>query len=206
MCIKFFSSNFSASVKSVKSEKEQPITTSVLETSVTQLPKGPSRHMIYAQHFPLPRDAFHECNQRGIVLYGFGKGRDDAKHFVKKISKETLKLFSKKNCIDASSGDLGKFKKKKEKDGSDSLTSTVNTNVDQVFEGIFMRFQKLSYFDQHAVTSQCTETVLELINSFTSNNSTYLPLVDNISFLFDLMEYSLNIYGLLEFAVKVCTV
>ncbi|XP_069105326.1 mediator of RNA polymerase II transcription subunit 12-like protein isoform X3 [Argopecten irradians] len=195
-----------ASVKSVKSEKDQPIpsvgghTHGGMET--IQQPKGPSRHMIYAQHFPIPKDAVHECNQRGIVMYGVGKARDDARHYVKKISKETLKLFSKKNCVDTGSGDLGKVKKRKEKEPGDASLAGVVTNFDQIFEGIFGKYQKLSYFDQHAVTAQCTDAVCEQINSFTMGNSSYLPLVDNISYLFDLMEYSLNIYGLLEFSVK----
>jgi hypothetical protein len=50
------------------------------------------------------------------VLYGVGKARDEARHIVKKVTKETVKLFSKKNCIDVGSGDLGKNKKKKDKE------------------------------------------------------------------------------------------
>jgi hypothetical protein len=44
------------------------------------------------------------------VLYGVGKARDEARHIVKKVTKETVKLFSKKNCIDVGSGDLGNNK------------------------------------------------------------------------------------------------
>lgn len=103
----------SASVKSIKSEKDQPLG-SVGDFSTTQgvvsQPKGPSRHMVYATHFPIPQDdcSSHEINQRMIVLYGVGKARDEARHMFKKISKEIVKLFSKRNCIDVTSGDLGK--------------------------------------------------------------------------------------------------
>ena len=102
-------------MKSVKSEKE---TIPVPNQEPVQPPKGPSRHMLYAQHFPIPQDEMssHECNQRMTVLYGVGKARDEARHIVKKVTKETVKLFSKKNCIDVGSGDLGKNKKKKDKE------------------------------------------------------------------------------------------
>lgn len=61
-----FSFNFSilyffaaASVKSVMSEKEthHPMSNML---NMEQQPKGPSRHMLYAQHFPIPyEDSVH---------------------------------------------------------------------------------------------------------------------------------------------------
>lgn len=62
----------------------------------------------------------HECNQRMVVLYGVGKAREEARHSLKKTSKEIVKLFSKRNCIDVLSGDLGRVKKKKEKEAKDA--------------------------------------------------------------------------------------
>ena len=38
----------------------------------------PSRHLLYTTHFPLPQDetcSQHDCNQRHVLLYGFGKVR-----------------------------------------------------------------------------------------------------------------------------------
>ncbi|XP_067668814.1 mediator of RNA polymerase II transcription subunit 12-like protein [Haliotis asinina] len=188
-----------ASVKSVKSEKDHTLQHSDALPTVTA-PKGPSRHMLFATHFPIPQDEYsnHECNQRLIVLYGVGKPRDEARHVLKKISKEVVKLYSKRNCIDVSSGDLGKVKKKKEKEGEATAAASVSVVLPN-YEGIFQKFQKLSYYDQHSVTEQCCAAVIEQINSFVSGSSSYLPLVDNISYLFDLMEYSLNINGLIEF-------
>ncbi|KAK0041422.1 mediator of RNA polymerase II transcription subunit 12-like protein isoform X3 [Biomphalaria pfeifferi] len=202
-----------ASVKSIKSEKEQPLG-SVGDFSTTPAapapPKGPSRHMVYATHFPIPQDdcSSHEINQRMIVLYGVGKARDEARHMFKKISKEIVKLFSKRNCIDVTSGDLGKVKKKKEKEAKEAETnatpSTLNTTVTSPnFDNLQQKFSKLSYFDQHQVTAQCTSAVLDQIKSFTAGNSSYLPLGDNISFLFDLMQSALNINGLLEFIIRI---
>ena len=65
----------------------------------------------------------HECNQRLIVLYGVGKGRDEARRCLKKTTKEIVRLFSKRNCIDVNSGDIGKVKKRKDKDGKDVITT-----------------------------------------------------------------------------------
>ena len=61
----------------------------------------------------------HEYNQRLIVLYGVGKAREEARHSLKKTTKEIVKLFSKRNCIDVTSGDVGKVKKKKDKEGKE---------------------------------------------------------------------------------------
>lgn len=282
-----------ASVKSIKSEKDQPLNSvgglgdfgnigSVQGPSYQpQQPKGPSRHMVYATHFPIPQDdcSVHEINQRMIVLYGVGKARDEARHMFKKISKEIVKLFSKRNCIDVTSGDLGKVKKKKEKEatkegatpgptggppslggmgstvpgagdpsstpnsgnstpvggtasgsaqnsttpqgaggagpgsvgtsavattplGNATAASTSTAVIAPNFDAMQQKFSKLSYFDQHQVTAQCTQAVLDQIKSFTAGNSSYLPLGDNISFLFDLMQSALNISGLLEFIIR----
>ena len=198
----YLSNCISASVKSTKSEKEQPIpSVGKPESLVQQMmeQKGPSRHMLYATHFPLPQDdsSSHECNQRLVVLFGVGKARENARHVLKKVGKEIVRLYSKKNCIDMSSGDLGKPKKKKDKDEMASVSLSGNLEV------LLSKFQKLSFYDQHVVTAQCAMAVLEQINNFTSGNSTYLPQVDNISYLFDLMEFSMNINHLLEFSVQV---
>lgn len=72
----------------------------------------------------------HECNQRMTTLYGVGKGRDEARHVLKKMSKEVMKLFSKKNSHDISDG--SKNKKKREKE----------TEIATNYEAIFNKFQK----------------------------------------------------------------
>ncbi|GIY30273.1 mediator of RNA polymerase II transcription subunit 12-like protein [Caerostris extrusa] len=65
-----------------------------------------ARHLLYTTHFPLPQGEtpFHDCNQRHILLFGVGKVRDEAKHILKKIVKELLKLFNKKTCMDIADG------------------------------------------------------------------------------------------------------
>lgn len=52
---------------------------------------------------------------------------------------------------------------------------------------------------------QVSRNVLEQITSFALGMSYHLPLVQHIQFIFDLMEYSLNISGLIDFAIQVWT-
>lgn len=53
------------------------------------------------------------------------------------------------------------------------------------------------------VCAQVSRNVLEQITSFALGMSYHLPLVQHIQFIFDLMEYSLNISGLIDFAIQV---
>lgn len=148
------------------------------------------RHLLYTTHFPLSQDdpfSQHDCNQRHVLLYGVGKVRDEARHTVKKMSKEICKLFSKKFSIDVAEG--GKVKK--------------HSRNEFNFEATTQKCQNLSYFDQHVVTWQCSVTVIEMLNSFATGNSNYLPVQEHVAFLFDLMELALNIYGLIDVCIQI---
>lgn len=147
------------------------------------------RHLLYTLHFPLQQDdsMTHECNQRHILLYGFGKARDEARHAVKKVTKEILRLFSRKTSMAINEG--GKVKKSLLKDGFN-------------FETTLARFQALPFFDQNAVTVTCANTCIEMLNSVATGAAPYLPLVESIAFLFDLMEMALNVHGMIEFIIN----
>ena len=147
------------------------------------------RHWQYVYHFPLPQDesSTHDCNQRNVLLYGVGRGRDDASRSVKKIHKDITKLFSKKFSIDVSDG--GKVKK--------------HNKGDVIFEQVVQRFQNLSYYDQHCVSQQCGQTMIEMLSAFANSNANYLPLPEYVSFLFDLTSLALNIQGILEWCLQI---
>lgn len=55
-----------------------------------------SRHRQYVTNFQLPQEDNyqHEANQRHILLYGVGRARDEARHVVKKVSKDLGELIS----------------------------------------------------------------------------------------------------------------
>ncbi|GAB6019774.1 hypothetical protein CHUAL_001322 [Chamberlinius hualienensis] len=181
------------SVGSDKGGEPTPLTvtpltsTNPISNDITSTYK-PSRHLIYTTHFPLPQDdsASHDCNQRHILLFGVSRARDDARHSVKKMIKEIMKIFSKKACMDTSEG--GKVKKQSKGEFN--------------FEAVVVRFQMLSYFDQHFVTHSCTSSILEMLNSFAIGSSNYLPVIEHISFLLDLMQIALNIHSLIDFCIQ----
>ncbi|KAF3838659.1 hypothetical protein F7725_010427 [Dissostichus mawsoni] len=161
-----------------------------LDPAFPQLYEQP-RHIQYATHFPIPQEesASHECNQRLVVLYGVGKQRDEARHTIKKITKDILKVLNRKSTAETG-GEEGQKRKRSKPEAFPTA------------EDIFAKFQHLSHFDQHQVTSQVSRNVLEQINSFALGMSYHLPLVQHIQFIFDLMEYSLNISGLIDFAIQ----
>lgn len=112
--------------------------------------------------------------------------RDEARHVVKKMTKEVCKLFGKKFSIDVAEG--GKVKK--------------HSRSEFNFESITQKFQNLCYFDQHVVTWQCATQVVDMLNTFVTGSS-YLPVQEHVAFLFDLMELALNIYGLIDICIQI---
>lgn len=174
-----------ASTSSEREDEGQSATGSGAENSRVAV----MRHLQYTTHFPIPQDetTTHECNQRHILLYGVGKARDEARHTVKKITKDILKLFSRKASMDISEG--GKVKKSATKDGFN-------------FESTLSRFQSLPFFDQNSVTVSCATTCIEMLSGLGMGTANYLPLVESIAFLFDLMEMALNVHGMIEFIIQ----
>jgi mediator of RNA polymerase II transcription subunit 12 len=132
-----------------------------------------------------------------------GKAREEARHSVKKISKEVCRLFHKKLAIDVQtegtgSGSGGTF-------GGSSKSRKHSSRIEFNFELTMQRFLSLSYFDRHAVASQAVSACLEMISGFTSgsgSSSAYLPVLEHLSFLFDLFEVSLSISGLIDLCLQ----
>ncbi|XP_039343228.1 mediator of RNA polymerase II transcription subunit 12-like protein isoform X2 [Mauremys reevesii] len=175
------------SINSEKSVKREKLRELIFPSSYDLL-----RHLQYATHFPIPLDesSSHECNQRMILLYGVGKERDEARHQLKKITKDILKILNKKSTTETGVGDEGQKARKNKQE------------VFPTLETVFTKLQQLSYFDQHQVTSQISSNVLEQITSFASGTSYHLPLAHHIQLIFDLMEPALNINGLIDFAIQ----
>nr|XP_016847545.1 PREDICTED: mediator of RNA polymerase II transcription subunit 12-like protein isoform X2 [Anolis carolinensis] len=175
------------SINSEKSMKREKVRDLIFPSNYNLL-----RHLQYATHFPIPLDesSNHECNQRMILLYGVGKEREEARHQLKKITKDILKILNKKSTTEMSAGDECQKVRKNKQEAFPTL------------ETVFTKLQQLSYFDQHQVTYQISNNVLEQITSFASGTSYHLPLAHHIQLIFDLMEPALNINGLIDFAVQ----
>ncbi|XP_071949352.1 mediator of RNA polymerase II transcription subunit 12-like protein isoform X1 [Antedon mediterranea] len=146
------------------------------------------RHLQYATHFPIPQAemALHDSNQRMVLLYGFGKGRDDARKQIKRIQKELMRIVMNK----------------KESDKLDSKAKKMKYESIYVPLSLFTKFSQLSYFDQHMLTQTCVLAMTEQLANVNQGIGSTLPSIEHISFIFDLMESALNIHGLLEFAIQ----
>ncbi|XP_069603385.1 mediator of RNA polymerase II transcription subunit 12 isoform X3 [Ranitomeya imitator] len=173
-----------------ENDGRRPVKTSSGDGLLASLYDQP-RHIQYATHFPIPQEesCSHECNQRLVVLFGVGRQRDDARHVIKKITRDILKVLNRKSTAETGSNE-GQRRRR------------VKPEAFPTAEEIFHRFQQLSHFDQHQVTAQVSRNVLEQITSFALGLSYHLPLVQHVQFIFDLMEYSLNISGLIDFAIQ----
>uniref|UniRef100_A0A672MX69 Mediator of RNA polymerase II transcription subunit 12-like n=1 Tax=Sinocyclocheilus grahami TaxID=75366 RepID=A0A672MX69_SINGR len=130
------------------------------------------RHIQYATHFPIPQEesASHECNQRLVVLYGVGKQRDEARHAIKKITKDILKVLNRKSTAETG-GEEGQKRKRSKPEAFPTA------------EDIFSKFQHLSHFDQHQVTSQVSLTCI--------NELLAVKMAENLNLNFLLNELSL---------------
>ncbi|NWV85032.1 MD12L protein, partial [Dasyornis broadbenti] len=183
------------SVTSEKSAKRDRLTELIFPSNYDLL-----RHLQYATHFPIPLDesSSHECNQRMILLYGVGRERDEARHQLKKITKDILKILNKKSTTEM--GEITFYICLVEDDGQKARKT--KPEAFPTLETVFTKLRQLSYFDQHQVTSQISSNVLEQITSFASGTSYHLPLAHHIQLIFDLMEPALNISGLIDFAIQ----
>lgn len=133
-------------------------------------------------------------------MYGVGKAREESRHVVKKVSKEICRLFHKKLAIDIQTEGtnltgVGAFV------GS-SKSRKHSSRLEFNFELSMQRFLALSYFDRHTVAAQAASTCMEMISSFTGGGAYYLPILEHISFLFDLFEVSLSISGLIDLCLQ----
>ncbi|XP_062528646.1 mediator of RNA polymerase II transcription subunit 12 isoform X2 [Bombyx mori] len=150
-----------------------------------------SRHYHYTMHFPLPPaepdHAPHDANQRHILLYGVGRQRDEAKHAVKKMTKEICKLYSKKFSIDVAEG--GKIKK--------------HSRSEFNFEAVTQKFQAMSMYEQGAVSWAVGGAVCEALAAYAAGATTYLPQPEHVAFALDLMEIALNVHGLIETCIQI---
>lgn len=106
-----------------------------------------------------------------MLLYGVGRVRDEARHVVKRTTKEISRLFSKKFSIDVAEG-----KNTFTLDQALFIISSLllggkvkkHSRGEFNFEAVTQKMQGLSYFDQHVVTFQCAATVVEMLSSFAS--------------------------------------
>lgn len=64
-------------------------------------PHGQQPDLLFPSFPPSQEESSsHECNQRLVVLFGVGKQRDEARHAIKRISKDILKVLNRKSTAE----------------------------------------------------------------------------------------------------------
>lgn len=166
-------------------------TTNSTETSGSKNPSE-TRHMTFVKHFPVPDDDnfIQDLNQRNFLLYGFGKEREEARHALKKLNKEICKLFNRKAARDINDGGKTGSKKLAQRD-------TFNPEV------TLHKFESLSHHDQHVITNSLSLTIVEMFNGVSNGQTSLLPTLESMSFIFDLFSMASNVSGLLELLVPI---
>ena len=71
------------------------------------------------------------------------------------------------------------------------------------WDGLVSKFSALSYYDQHQVVSAGIAAMMEMLCGFSMGSGGYLPLIDHVAHLTQLMESCLYITGLLDFCNQV---
>ncbi|XP_055337250.1 mediator of RNA polymerase II transcription subunit 12-like protein [Paramacrobiotus metropolitanus] len=180
----------SADVSSLDGYAQPASVSSVIsEPAVTTL----SPHYYYVLHFPIPSatdmEGTHETNQRLALLYGFGRARDQPRHQVKKIRKDIQKLFHRKGCYDAMDGKMDPRPPK--------------ADIAGIISGLRQALKSLSYFDRNIVSTAAMGPLLETLHNFSQDQSQYVPAVESIIFVMQMMEAAFNIRQLLTCVTKV---
>ncbi len=71
------------------------------------------------------------------------------------------------------------------------------------WDGLVSKFSALSYYDQHQVVSAGIAAMMEMLCGFSMGSGGYLPLIDHVAHLTQLMESCHFITGLLDFCNQV---
>lgn len=76
------------------------------------------------------------------------------------------------------------------------LTASENEMLNQIFTD----YSKLTYYDQYSIVNKIAAHIIDLYKSLDVKN--YLPKLQYIQFIFDLMESNMNIFNLLLFSIR----
>jgi mediator of RNA polymerase II transcription subunit 12 len=115
----------------------------------------------------------HEC---------FICSSDDAKRQLKRNIRELSSLFKYCNCLETTT----------------ECPPFTRTIPYEHYLQIRKSILSLSYHDQYYVTNCVSRLLLTRFTSFIERRTSRLPWLDDIAFLFELMEKSLNLYGLIQ--------
>ncbi|CAF4183789.1 unnamed protein product, partial [Rotaria sp. Silwood2] len=147
------------------------------------------RCLFYLEQFPYPldEDFRDDFNQRKIILFGITPKRDEAKRQLKTNVRLLSSLFKLRNCLETTN------------ESPPFTRSTPYAHYLQIRRSIL----SLSYHDQYYVTNRVSKLLIERLTNFIERRTSRLPWLDDVAFLFELMEKSLNLYGLIQTCVDI---
>ena len=147
------------------------------------------RSLFYLEQFPYPleEDFRDEFNQRKILLYGITPRRDEIKRQLKQNIRLLSSLFKLKNCLDTTN------------ENPPFTRPTPYAHYSQIRKSIL----SLSYHNQYFVTNRVRKILIERLTNYIERRTTRLPWLDDVAFLFELMEKSLNLHGLIQTCVDI---
>ncbi|CAF1122651.1 unnamed protein product [Adineta steineri] len=147
------------------------------------------RCLFFLEQFPYPlEDDFRDdFNQRKIILFGITPKRDEAKRQLKNNVRLLSSLFKLHNCLET------------------TIESPPFTRPTPFASYLKIRksILSLSYHDQYYVTNRVSKLLIERLTNFIERRTSRLPWLDDVAFLFELMEKSLNLYGLIQTCVDI---
>ncbi len=175
-----------------------------------------SKLAVYVLHFPIPQipQFQHERNQRFVVLYGFGTKKQEIMDKTYNLTKNLKYLFCRKTAIDLNEPPTpltsSSSSSKQRTTNNNSLKKHFNTittlnfalstsDIDRLTQ-LNIQYSKMSYYDQYCIMNKL---IIHLIDIYkTLDHKNYLPKLQHIQFMFDLMESNLNVFNLLLFVIR----
>lgn len=166
--------------------------------------KPMSKLALIVLHLPIPHNNQfqHERNQRFVVLYGFGSKKQEILESLRTSTKNLIQLFSRKSSIDLT-GELDQKTRSRNK-----YYNTITTNnfaastyrEQEQLNELSTEFAKLTNHDQHAIAYRVNTFIVNVYKNLEQKN--YLPRLQHLQFIFDLMETHVNVFNLLTFAIR----
>ncbi|CAF4050645.1 unnamed protein product, partial [Rotaria magnacalcarata] len=147
------------------------------------------RCLFYMEQFayPLEEDFRDDFNQRKIILFGITPKREEAKRQLKTNVRLLSSLFKLRSCLETT---------------TESPPFTRPTPYASYFN-IRKSIVSLSHHDQYYVTNRVSKLLIERLTNFIERRTSRLPWLDDVAFLFELMEKSLNLSGLIQTCVDI---
>ncbi|CAF0769772.1 unnamed protein product, partial [Brachionus calyciflorus] len=194
---------------------------SLKSTSSTNGNSQTSKLAVFVLNLPMPHTQTyqHERNQRFVLLYGFGSKKQEILEKIHSLTKHFQKIFSRKYSIDLNeTTTITSLKKAPGSSSSNQISQSTNINSTKHFNVITnshvtlnsseldnlnqiqFEYSKMSFYDQYSIIWKVNQNILDIYKSLEQKN--YLPKLQYILFVFDLMETNMNIFNLFLFVIK----